>query len=134
MNMSTLKDLIAQAQSDMEMYKRPNVDECQKRLSEILVAAGKASITRDTMERLEQFGDWLHITTSWSSRCCDQSEVYILPMSIIEAEDPIREATIWNLNEKISNAQSALDTARNNVIHHQQSLATYKAELEKIMS
>jgi hypothetical protein len=129
----TLTELIEKASSDIDMYKHPDIDECQRRLSEILQAAEHGSIMNDHVESLEIYKDTLQIETSWSTRGCSNSSSYRIPMEIIRAEDPIKAAKIWGCKKRISKYEQEVEAAKRSVKYNEEILAKYKAELEAIM-
>lgn len=132
--MSTLRELITEATEAIDTYKYPDVSEVQSKLHAILEAAKLGGINRDHLTSLDIYGDHLHIRTEWSARGCHQSGDYRIPMSIIDAEDPIKAATIYGIKKRIDETKRALDYARATVERSEKSLAEQNAELEAAMS
>jgi hypothetical protein len=108
--MSTLKELINKAISDIDLYKHPDIDEAKARLDELLVAAGLGTIKGDYLSDLDMYNNKLHIRTEWSARGCANHSDYELPISILEAEDPIKAATVWGLQQKIDQETAQIRT------------------------
>ena len=131
--MNNLRELINKASEDIDTYKYPDVDEVQSKLHAILEAAKLGGINRDQLTRLDIYGDHLHIRTEWSARGCDQSSDYRIPMSIIDAEDPIKAATIYGINKRLKEATNNLAAARNDVARGEKRVAELNAELEAAM-
>lgn len=129
--MSTLRELVAQAASDLSMYKHPNIDEAKNRLNKIIEAAGLGSIAHDTVESIDFYGENVRIETSWSVRGCENTSDYVFPVNLLDAADPIKAATVWGLNEKIANEERELGYARLRVKDHEAKLAHFKVELAK---
>jgi hypothetical protein len=130
--MNILKELIEKASDDISTFKYPNIDECQSSLSKILTAAGYGSIVNDKIESLDIRKGILRIETTWYARGCSNSSDYDIPMSVIEAEDPIKAATIWGLTERINKAEHELANAQRSVIYAQETLTKLNSELEKV--
>lgn len=131
--MSTLRELIKEATEAIETYKHPDVSEVQGKLHDILQAAELGGINRDHLTDLDIYSDHLHIRTEWSSRGCSQSGDYRIPTSIIDAEDPIKAATIYGINKKITSAKNELSSARNTVQRQEAYLIELNAKLEAAM-
>lgn len=131
--MSTLTELIEQASSDISTYKHPDIDECKRQLSEILKAMQYGSIMNDTVESLEFYRGELLIETTYSCRGCTNSGSYRIPKEILEAEDPIKTASIWSVKKQITKTEQEIEYARRNIQYQEQTLTKLKAELEAIM-
>ena len=131
--MSTLTELIEKASNDISMYKHPDIDECKRSLSEILKAMQHGSIMNDTVESLEFYKGELLIETTYSCRGCTNSSSYRIPKEILEAEDPIKTASIWSVKKRITKTEQEIENARRNMKYQEQNLITLKAELEAIM-
>jgi hypothetical protein len=131
--MSTLRELINEATEAIETYKHPDVSEVQGKLHDILQAAELGGINRDHLTDLDIYGDHLHIRTEWSARGCAQSSDYRIPMSIIDAEDPIKAATIYGINKRLTEAKNELSYARNSVGRGEKRVAELNAKLEAAM-
>jgi len=131
--MSTLRELINEATEAIETYKHPDVDEVQSKLHAILEAGKLGGINRDHLTQLDIYGDHLHIRTEWSARGCAQSSDYRIPMSIIDAEDPIKAATIYGINKRLTEAKNDLSSARYSVERNEKRVADLNAELEAAM-
>lgn len=54
---------------------------------------------------------------------------FSLPASIIDADDPIEKAEIWNLRGQIEGERLALETARQHVVWHETRLVELEAQL-----
>jgi len=131
--MKTLRELINEATEAIETYKHPDVDEVQGKLHDILTAAKIGGINRDHLTSLDIYSDYLHIRTEWSARGCAQSSDYRIPMSIIDAEDPIKAATIYGINKRLTEAKNNLSSARASVERNEKQVAELNAELEAAM-
>lgn len=125
--MSVLRELIDEASSSISSYKRPNVDEAQQALNDVMMAAGLPGIMHDSLDDIDEEGGMLHISTSWSSRGCACGETYRLPSFIIDAEDPIAAAKAWGKEQAINKAQGMVDKAKADLAWAEKKLAEAKA-------
>jgi len=132
--MTTIIELIEQASFDISKYKNPDINECQRKLSELVEAAGYGGLMNDQIESLEIDHDILHIETSWSARGCSNSSSYRIPMKLIRSEDPIKAVKIWGVEKQITKYEFELEDAKKNVTYKEEAIAKLKIELESIMS
>lgn len=124
------REIIDEAISQLATYRHPNTEEAEKLLSDILKAAGLGSLEHEHVDDISIYGGSVHIETSWSARGCGQNSSYSFPVSLLDAEDPLKAAKIWGLNEKISETESERDRYASYVASHNERIAKYKAELE----
>ena len=114
-----LRQLIDNAISQLNIYKTPDIDECKSRLNEILKVSQLGGINYDKIEKMTENNQVLTIDTSWSARGCSNTSSYELPVSIIDAQDPLIAAKAWGWEKRINEAQSKLDDAKANVVWHE---------------
>lgn len=120
----TLRELIDEAQFQLDTYKHPHIDDVKDRLDEILQAANMGKITHDTLVELSTSRHSLTIGTEYMVKGCRQIAEYILPLSIIDAADPIYAAKVWSADQDVAVAERAVEIATRN-------LDWVKQELEK---
>lgn len=125
------RQLFDDACSQISTYKHPDIDEAQKMLHEILMAAGLGGIQHDCIERLDEYDGTIYIDTSWSARNCAQTSSYRFPSRIIDSEDPLRAAKIWGLNKKIDDATIERNRYMSLVASYEKQIAEHKAALEQ---
>ena len=70
-------------------------DELKGSLDKLLQAAGLGSIALDHLEQYYRSDEYLYITTTWSCRGCTNSSDYKIPLSIIDAKDPMAAAVAY---------------------------------------
>lgn len=126
---SHLRDLIANAENAIDTYRYPDVDECQERLNELLVAAGLGSIERDRLAYISIKSGKVLIRTEYSVRGCEQSDDYEFPEAIIDAANPVYAATLWGLSRRESAARYELEEARRILAHREKEHAKALAAL-----
>ena len=129
-----LWELISDAIVQIDTYKHPNIDEAKKALDDILVASDLGSCARDHITRIEARSGGVVVEVEWYSRGCRQEDSYFIPSIIIDAVDPVYEATVWGLSRKISTACNDLEKANRYVVmaeadiaKHTQALETFRA-------
>src|ERR1700693_1608057 len=107
----TLRTLVDAAMQQIETYKHPDIGDAKERLNGVLVAAGLGDITKDYIESLNEYNGILYIETSWSARGCPNNSSYELPVSVIDAANPVEAAKAWGLDQRIISARNRLDSA-----------------------
>ena len=111
--MSALKTLVDEAQSQLYMYRHPDIAEAKDKLNEILEILGRGSLKYDHVTSIDEEDDELVINTEYSIRCCAMTGEYKIPLSIINSDDPILEAHRWlkeqELAKKVENLRSYRD-------------------------
>lgn len=99
----------------------------------VLAAVGQFKIGSDDIDCLYLTKDWLHITTEFYTRGCVQRNDINVPVFVLKAEDPIREATIYVLQKKLSGAKWELSIARDRVAAYTDRVANLEKDLEALM-
>lgn len=120
----TLRELIDEAQFQLDTYKHPHIDDVKTRLNEILQAANIGEIANDTLVALSTSRYSLTISTEYMVKGCRQIADYIIPLSIIDADDPVYAAKVWSADQEVDVAERAVEIATRN-------LDWVKQELEK---
>lgn len=126
--MTTLRELIEQANADLDRYKHPDTHEVERRLDEILTAGKLGSIRSDNLESLGFYRGMVSIQTSYSVRGCSQSGDYKFPESIVDADDPIAAIKVWAKEQRVAKAKADLAGAERQVEWYRQQVI--KAEQE----
>jgi hypothetical protein len=118
MSTETLREIIEEAASALNRYQNPHVSECQDRLNEIIVAAKLGGISHDHITSIDISRGMVSIYTKYSIRSCPQEDLYEFPEHIIDADDPVKAATIWGLETKLEEERQELKQARRNLNLH----------------
>jgi hypothetical protein len=128
------RQLLEDAESQLDTYKHPDIDEFQEKFSELLEAAEAGSLKHDRVESIRVRDSWgtkmIEIRTSWSARNCAQTSEYSLPYSVIEAPDPLKAAKIWGLEKKIAEANAEASKYRGYVQSYEKTVAELTLKLE----
>jgi hypothetical protein len=127
----SLRELIGKAQQDLETYRPPDVKDCHAELSKVLEAAGFGHIEDERIESINEYAGMCRIETSRvTARGCHDFDLYELPSSIIDAEDPIRAAAIWELEQEIKKHERALTNQYLAITEHVQKINELRAQLQ----
>lgn len=124
--MSFIEDTF-EAAHKVSMYKNPDLADFQDKLDAILEAAGLPCTGGEHISSMQLSEDTLYITTSWSVRCCDQESEYQIPLSILEAEDPLAAARIFKTSSRVAELRELAES-------HKKTLASTQAALDLVLS
>lgn len=130
MSAVTLRELIEQAQADLDRYKHPDTTEVERRLDEILAAGKLGAISSDRLEGLSFYEGELCISTSYSVRGCSQSGEYYIPETVIDSADPIAAIKVWAKQQRVAAAQAEVRAAERALERRRADLV--KAEAEEL--
>lgn len=131
--MTPLRKLFDDASSAISLYKHPNIDECRKALNEVLNAADLGGIgDYDKVEDLNEFHGKVRIDTSWSARQCENTSTYEFPAFILDAEDPIKAATKWGLEEKLKDARLKYAVVQRQAEQYQLDVLKMQEQLDRL--
>lgn len=103
----TLSVVVEEAGRELgKVVKSPDVREALERLHELTEAAGLGGIKGHKLVAVRELDGVLQIETEWSVRGGVHSEEFYLPMSVVEADDPVRAAKLWGMKKKVTEARS----------------------------
>lgn len=129
----TLRELIDDAESRIAVYRNPNLDDVHAELEKLFIAAKIGSIAHDKITRLSIIGDELFIQTGWSARGCYDTTDYTIPMSIIDAPDPVRAAALWGSIDRLLTARQSVRVAEQALSDRRMQLAELEQEHQKLV-
>lgn len=121
MSENTLYQRTLDAALNVRTYKNADIDDWIAEIDPILKAAGECVIGRDKVESILVSDKDVSIETSYSVRCCDQSNEMSIPLHILNSDDPAKAANKFRIESELKN------------VMHQKSCAqkTIEACLEK---
>jgi hypothetical protein len=128
--MITLRDHILAASNRISIYKKPNIEEEHNLLNELIRAAGLGCLNDESIICIDLDDEWLTIETEWSARGSLKTSNYQLPSFIIDAEDPIAEATKWGLEKKIEECEDKLSDYKSYVEMYEKKILFLKEQLK----
>ena len=124
-----LYDLTLDAEAKVATYRSVNIDEWIEAIDPILKAAGQCTIDRDKVDDITMSSSSLKIQTSYSVRCCAQTNDISIPMSILTADDPIRAATLYRLYNELTEAKQRMSAAQYELSKYTEKVALLEAEI-----
>lgn len=125
----TIRQLIAEAQSDINTYRDPDISDFVGMMDKILSAAGLGAIGSDRVSVVTIQSGIVYIQTRYSVRGCAQSSSYEFPASILDAVDPVKAATSWGLERRLDAAHREVEETRRMLLHREEKLAKAKTAL-----
>jgi hypothetical protein len=134
MSEKTLRQIIDEADDAIQTLRHPEVSEAEERLNEIIMAAKLGDISHDQLAYVRISNGKVNIRTEYSVRGCEQSDDYNFPETILDNEDPIRAATLWGLEKRLSDAQCEADAARRLLSHREEELSLARDALQAILN
>ena len=127
-----LYDRTLAAESDVSTYRSANIDEWIAAIDPVLQAAGECAIGGDKVDDITVSAKTLAIRTSYSVRCCAQTNDMSLPISILEAENPIQAATRYRVGRELAEAKAHLATTQRALTEYTEKVASLEAELAAV--
>ena len=128
----TLYEKFQKAQSDVRLYKNPDIRDFQSELDNVLEAAGLETTFGDKIEYIDSDNENIYIGTSYSVRCCDQTNTITVPLFLIEAPDPLKAAFEYKRKQKITSLKNAIDQTEKEIKKSQEFLDGCKQELAQL--
>lgn len=102
----SIRELIEATIEVVSNYRYPNTSEFRTVINPILKAAGVGELLEgDRIDGLDIDEDALNISFSYSRMQCEMSGDRHLPLSVLDAEDPIAAATAWRLDQAVAAAE-----------------------------
>lgn len=126
---TSLRGLLEAAEGDLDTYRHPDVSEAQRRLNEVLEAAGLGSTGTDRITRLRVGPREVFVRTEYSVRSCICDDEYEFPVGIIDEPDPVAAARRWGLERRRKEAVGKLEEARRALAHWESELAGIEEKL-----
>ncbi len=109
---TSLRDLLEAAEGDLDTYRHPDVSEAQRRLNEVLEAAGLGSTGTDRITRLRVGPREVFVRAEYSVRSCVSDNEYEFPVTILDAPDPVAAARRWGLERRRGEAVAKVAEAK----------------------
>ncbi len=133
-----LLEMTHEAINQVGTYLNPDLDNWKNEIDNILSALGENTIGGDKVENIGFYfwsnQEYLEIKTSYSVRCCEQSNEMHIPIYILESENPIKEARRYFLSKELEEAKHKVNLAQKELERTQTKLAeitkTYEGEIK----
>lgn len=124
------RELIEDASSQLSTYRSPDIDEAEEFLDQLLKTTGLGSVKYEHIESIDIYGDEVHVETTWSARGCPSNSSYQFPVSLLDAENPLKAAKIWGLKKKIDEETSERNRYASYVSSADERIIKLRIELE----
>ena len=128
----SLLNLTFEAAKEVSTYRSPDLSAWRAAIDPVLIAAGLTTIGSDCVEDIEIGEDTLYIRTSYSVRCCAQTNDIRIPVFILETNNPVQAATLYRLGNELKDARSRLASAQRNVVEYSEKVAVLEASVGEI--
>jgi hypothetical protein len=127
-----LYDLTLAAQSAVNTYRNPDIVDWIIAIDPVLTAAGQGSIGTDTVQEIEVSNHSVTIRTAYTVRGCDDTAEMTLPLTVVNAEDPLKEAHRYQLTEALAVAKHQAADAQRTLNRSTERVTELEAELAAI--
>jgi hypothetical protein len=108
-----LLEITQEAINQFDMYRYPDLDDWKEQIDKVLSELGECTIGNDKIEQLYLSNDSLEIRTSYSVRCCAQENDMSIPLSVLEADNPIKKARETFLTKELAEAEYQVKLKKN---------------------
>jgi hypothetical protein len=126
--MTTLRELIVKAETDLDVFKNPDVWEVRERLNEILTAGGRGMIAEEYLSSLRFSDGILCIYTEYSNG----EDVYEIPGHVIDSDDPLKAMKLWAAKGKVAEFEKRMKEAERVAESHRQQMVSALAALSAL--
>jgi len=127
-----LYDLTLAAESEVSTYRSADIDEWRAAIDPVLKAAGECAVGSDKVDDISLSANTLTIRTSYSVRCCAQTNSMSIPVSILKAENPVQAATRFRLGNELAEAKNRMAAAQRALTEYTEKVASLEAELAAV--
>lgn len=128
--MNSLRNLVDEAATRLSArVPAPDVSEAKARIHEILVAAGKPGIEDQVLASIKVRGECIEVETHWGCRGSVQSEELLVPLAVVDADDPLLEARLWGIRDRIAKAAALVREHRRELDEAERDLHAARLEL-----
>jgi len=128
----TLYELTREAADQVAKYRYPDIGEWINRIDDVLRALGEPRICSDTVVAIEIGDNEVLIDTSYFVRGCYSSNSMYVPISVIIADDPIKAAEIYSLQEQRGVAARCLQKANDEVKRYGELIVSLEKQLKEL--
>jgi hypothetical protein len=130
LGMPTLREILYNRRSFSFNKDHAGTAEFRDRLNEVLKAAGCSEIGNDTSFKIRIIDDLVVIDFKKYYRSIEISrQEFTFPEFILDADDPVCEAMLWKLEQKVKAARSAYTAASRHLSSCEEDLVKAEKEL-----
>ena len=124
-----LYDLTLAAESKVSTYRSANIDEWCAAIDPVLKADGECVVGGDKVDDISVSESTLTIRTSYSVRCCAQTNDMSIPVDILKAGNPVQAATRYRISRELAEAKSRLAATQRDLAEYTERVTSLEAEL-----
>lgn len=122
-------EIIQDAASKLDVYRKPAIDAAVELIDTILSSADLGSIQHETIKSIDIQDEIVIINTSYIVRGCSDTSCYVFPTSLLLEDDVERAATRYGKQLKLKDVEDRLASLRYQVEYQESILARLQADL-----
>lgn len=123
-----LLELTNHAIEQVDKFRSPDIDEWIRHIDPILKAAGQCTIRGDDVDSIFMARGYIVIETSYTTRGCQQNNRMELSLDILNADDPIKAANRYRLEQEINHTEFELQASQSKTKRLEAKLVELNAE------
>lgn len=127
-----LYELTKDAISKVDTYKSPDIDEWKCEIDKVLEALGKVKVGSDCIDKIYEYGHQVFIQTSYTVRCCSQTNRMNIPMIILRSPYPLKVANLYRLRSSIASETAAVKNLQSDLDKRKSQLSQLHKELRDL--
>lgn len=132
-----LYELTLKASNDLSIYKNPDISDWIAAINPVLIAMGHDEITEyDTVTDIDIYSASIRIEIEGRTQPYSygpNTDYVKIPLSILKAEDPIKEAKIDSVCISIQKTKKKIQEIENDMTFYQNLLVTQQAKLQELL-
>ena len=122
-------EIIQDAASKLDVYRKPAIDAAVELIDTILSSADLGSIQHETIKSIDIQDEIVIINTSYIVRGCSDTSCYVFPTSLLLEDDVERAATRYGKQLQLEKLENDLSYLKNQVAYKEAAIARLQADL-----
>lgn len=122
-------EIIQDAASKLDVYRKPAIDAAVELIDTILTSADLGSIQHETIKSIDIQDEIVIINTSYIVCGCSDTSRYVFPTSLLLEDDVERAATRYGKQLKLKDVEDRLASLKYQVEYQESILARLQADL-----
>lgn len=122
-------EIIQDAASKLDVYRKPAIDAAVELIDTILTSADLGSIQHETIKSIDIQDEIVIINTSYIVCGCSDTSCYVFPTSLLLEDDVERAATRYGKQLKLKDVEDRLASLKYQVEYQESILARLQADL-----
>lgn len=129
-----LLELTEAAADKLDTYKNPNIDEWREAINPVLVAATGGGIQACSISTIHITKTAVEIFYSYSARQCVNTDSIKIPVCILTASNPMKEARLYYVEGKIRKCKEDIEQAERILKSRRETLEQLNSHLNKVLA